>query len=61
MERRDNIYKARIKILVHELGIDKFRELVNENFQKFKDKRLNLDSDFIDETKSHFSITRSKN
>ena len=22
--RRDNIYKARIKILVHELGIDKF-------------------------------------
>ena len=37
--RRDNIYKARIKILVHELGIDKFRELVNENFQKFKDKK----------------------
>ncbi len=54
--RRDNIYKARIKILVHELGIDKFRELVNENFQKFKDKRLNLDSDFIDETKSHFQL-----
>ncbi len=30
--RRDNIYKARIKILVHELGADEFRRQVEEEF-----------------------------
>src|SRR6266850_1234821 len=30
--RRDNIYKARIKILVHELGIEKFAREVEEEF-----------------------------
>lgn len=30
--RRDNKWKARIKILVHEHGIDKIRELVDEEF-----------------------------
>ncbi|WP_281299879.1 MULTISPECIES: nitrite/sulfite reductase [unclassified Iodidimonas] len=32
--RRDNAYKARIKILVHELGADTFRTLVEEEFAK---------------------------
>ena len=58
--RRDNIYKARIKILVHELGIDKFKELVEFNFLKFKDKRLDLDSKFIDQTKEFFSLPNLK-
>src|SRR6266702_4204844 len=31
--RRDNIYKARIKILVHELGIEKFSREVEEEWQ----------------------------
>ncbi|MBN9583751.1 MAG: nitrite/sulfite reductase, partial [Afipia sp.] len=35
--RRDNIYKARIKILVHELGIDKFREEVEEEWRHIRD------------------------
>ncbi|WP_375381135.1 nitrite/sulfite reductase [uncultured Sphingomonas sp.] len=30
--RRDNIYKARIKILVHEIGIDAYRAEVEEEF-----------------------------
>ncbi len=30
--RRDNAYKARIKITVHETGIDKIRDLVEERF-----------------------------
>ena len=58
--RRDNIYKARIKILVHELGIDKFKELVEYDFLKFKDKRLNLGSKFIDETKEFFRLPNLK-
>ncbi len=30
--RRDNIYKARIKILIHELGADEYRRQVEEEF-----------------------------
>ncbi|MCF4164085.1 nitrite/sulfite reductase [Zavarzinia compransoris] len=32
--RRDNIYKARIKILVHEMGLDKFAEAVEAEFAR---------------------------
>ncbi|MEM8786244.1 MAG: nitrite/sulfite reductase, partial [Pseudomonadota bacterium] len=32
--RRDNLYKARIKILVHELGEEEMRRRVNEEFEK---------------------------
>ncbi|WP_370291846.1 nitrite/sulfite reductase, partial [Thalassolituus sp.] len=35
--RRDNKYKARIKILVKALGIDRMRELVEEEFNRIKD------------------------
>jgi sulfite reductase (NADPH) hemoprotein beta-component len=34
--RRDNIYKARIKILVHEIGADEFRRQVAEEFAHVK-------------------------
>ncbi|MZR29036.1 nitrite/sulfite reductase [Sneathiella litorea] len=45
--RRDNIYKARIKILVHETGEDKFRELVEAEWEKIKAGGLYLkDEDF---------------
>ncbi len=30
--RRDNIYKARIKILIHEIGADKYRDEVEQEF-----------------------------
>ncbi|MGJ3626319.1 hypothetical protein AB5I41_04180 [Sphingomonas sp. MMS24-JH45] len=34
--RRDNIYKARIKILVHEIGADEYRRQVEEEFALVK-------------------------
>ncbi|VVT21246.1 Sulfite reductase [Sphingomonas sp. EC-HK361] len=34
--RRDNIYKARIKILIHELGADEYRRQVEEEFVSVK-------------------------
>jgi len=34
--RRDNIYKARIKILVHEIGVDAYRTQVEEEFAHVK-------------------------
>jgi sulfite reductase (NADPH) hemoprotein beta-component len=42
--RRDNIYKARIKILVHELGAEAFAKEVETEWQAIKDGALALDS-----------------
>ena len=39
--RRDNIYKARIKILVHEIGADAYRDQVAEEFLHVK--KLGID------------------
>jgi len=41
--RRDNIYKARIKILVNALGIDKYRELVAAEWAEIRDGVLKID------------------
>ena len=40
--RRDNIYKARIKILVHELGAEEFARQVEEEWQRIREGALNL-------------------
>jgi sulfite reductase (NADPH) hemoprotein beta-component len=45
--RRDNKYKARIKILVNAMGIDDFRDEVDAEWSHFKDGELKLhDIDF---------------
>src|SRR2546421_8776542 len=41
--RRDNIYKARIKILVHDLGAEAFAKEVDAEWQPIKDGPLALD------------------
>src|SRR6202045_2339345 len=41
--RRDNIYKARIKILVHELGAEAFAREVEQEWLSIKDGALALD------------------
>ena len=40
--RRDNKYKARIKILVNAMGIDDFRDEVESEWEHFKDGELKL-------------------
>ena len=40
--RRDNKYKARIKILVHELGVDSLAKLVEREWQKLREGYVNL-------------------
>ncbi|WP_316204339.1 nitrite/sulfite reductase [Bradyrhizobium sp. SZCCHNS3051] len=52
--RRDNIYKARIKILVHELGIEKFAAEVEEEWQQIRDGVLKLDQGIIEDIRSRF-------
>jgi sulfite reductase (NADPH) hemoprotein beta-component len=41
--RRDNLFKARIKILVHELGAERFRAKVEEEYEASRDDDLDLD------------------
>ncbi len=53
--RRDNLYKARIKILVHELGIEKFAELVEAEWQAIKDGALKLPVEEIERIRDHFA------
>jgi len=52
--RRDNIYKARIKILVHELGAEAFAKEVEAEWEKLKDSALALDDTSIAEIARRF-------
>src|SRR5437899_8340524 len=52
--RRDNIYKARIKILVHELGAEVFAREVEQEWQAIKDGALALDPAAIAEIAARF-------
>jgi sulfite reductase (NADPH) hemoprotein beta-component len=52
--RRDNIYKARIKILVHELGAEKFAQEVEEEWQSIKGGALSLDTAAVDDIAGRF-------
>jgi len=51
--RRDNKYKARIKILVKETGLEKFTALVEEEWLRIKDS-MELSEQQIAEIKQHF-------
>ena len=52
--RRDNIYKARIKILVHDLGAQRFGAEVEEEWSRIKDGYLKLDPAFVADIRSRF-------
>jgi sulfite reductase (NADPH) hemoprotein beta-component len=52
--RRDNIWKARIKILVHDLGAEAFAKEVEAEWQTIKDGPLALDSAAVAEIASRF-------
>ncbi|MCJ8313125.1 MAG: nitrite/sulfite reductase [Saccharospirillaceae bacterium] len=52
--RRDNKYKARIKILVKAMGVDAFKVLVLEQFDAIKDGEGTLTQTEIDRVKAYF-------
>jgi sulfite reductase (NADPH) hemoprotein beta-component len=57
--RRDNIYKARIKILVDALGIEKFRSEVEEDFAAMYRKELTITDASWSAVKSHWQLLKS--
>jgi len=53
--RRDNLFKARIKILVHEIGVEKMREEVEAEYGTMKDSALKLSPDTIEAIAQQFA------
>ncbi|MEM1156502.1 MAG: nitrite/sulfite reductase, partial [Pseudomonadota bacterium] len=53
--RRDNKYKARIKILVKAMGLDAFREAVEAEWVKIKDGPTTLTDEEFERAKSFFT------
>jgi sulfite reductase (NADPH) hemoprotein beta-component len=52
--RRDNLYKARIKILVNAIGIDSFRQQVELEWKQIRDSELRLSEEQIRQVKDSF-------
>ncbi len=53
--RRDNLYKARIKILVDSVGADRFAQMVEEEWQQIRDGCLDLPAAEIERIRSFFA------
>jgi sulfite reductase (NADPH) hemoprotein beta-component len=53
--RRDNSFKARIKILVNAVGIDEFRRLVDDEWQPIKDSGLQLTEQEVTRVRAFFA------
>jgi len=53
--RRDNLFKSRIKILVSALGIERFRELVEEEWSHIRDSALKLDPQEVARIRAQFA------
>jgi len=53
--RRDNMYKARIKILVHEIGIEEFSSKVEEEWAHMKGTSVDLPVEEEHRIRAHFA------
>ena len=58
--RRDNKYKARIKITVHEHGIDEIRRLVEARFAEIRATFTGVDQELLARYTSHFAAPAFK-
>jgi sulfite reductase (NADPH) hemoprotein beta-component len=53
--RRDNLHKARIKIIVNQMGIAKYRELVEQDWQFTKESALKVPDEEIARIDAYFA------
>ena len=53
--RRDNKFKARIKVTLHETGAEEFTRLVEEEWAEIKDSTLKLPKEEVDRIAAHFA------
>ena len=55
--RRDNKYKARIKILVHETGLEELKKDIEAEFDRIRDSVLKLPEDDVEAIRAYFAPT----
>ncbi len=53
--RRDNMHKARIKIIVNQMGIDRYRELVEADWEQIRDSVLKVPQAEVDRINAYFA------
>jgi sulfite reductase (NADPH) hemoprotein beta-component len=53
---RENKFKARIKILVKALGVERYRELTNQEFAELQGGPMTLTQDEVDRINRHFTV-----
>ncbi len=53
--RRDNKFKARIKILVKALGVERYKEMVEDEWNRTRDSEDKLTAEEINRVKRHFT------
>jgi sulfite reductase (NADPH) hemoprotein beta-component len=53
--RRDNMHKARIKIIVNQMGIDRYRELVDEEWERIRGGELKVPQEEVDRINAYFA------
>ncbi|SNZ07828.1 nitrite/sulfite reductase [Cohaesibacter gelatinilyticus] len=58
--RRDNKYKARIKILVHETGLEELKTAIDAEWAEIKDSVLKVPQSEIDRINAYFAIPSLK-
>ncbi|MEM9255957.1 MAG: nitrite/sulfite reductase [Pseudomonadota bacterium] len=56
--RRDNKYKARIKILVRAMGVDEFRAAVEREWASLKDGPMTLSGEELERTRAFFTAPK---
>ncbi len=54
--RRDNKYKARIKIAIHEAGLERVRALVEQRFTELRPQFSGNDQKLLADIKAHFAM-----
>jgi sulfite reductase (NADPH) hemoprotein beta-component len=52
--RRDNKYKARVKILVHEIGVEEFKSRVEAEFSQLDGPSINADPEELERITAYF-------
>ena len=52
--RRDNMHKARIKIIVNQMGIERYRELVEADWERIRDSVLKVPQAEVDRINAYF-------
>ncbi|MCH9809009.1 MAG: nitrite/sulfite reductase [Alphaproteobacteria bacterium] len=59
--RRDNMYKARIKILVNAIGVDAYRDQVEAEWKRIQSEGIDFPAEEVERIRAHFAAPKLPN